>query len=82
MLIFVEKYGILNAHQNLRRGYMREAMTVFGVVAVIWIFVMMMRCPDAKENFSKEHRKSLMLAIIPMIVFIILVALLMSHVGL
>lgn len=61
---------------------MREVMTVLGVVAVIWIFVMMMRCPDAKESFSKEHRKSLILIFIPMIVLIALVALLMSHVGL
>ena len=61
---------------------MREAMTVFGVAAVIVIFVMMLRCPDAKENFSKEHRKSLVLIFIPMIALIVLVALLMSHVGL
>lgn len=61
---------------------MREAMTVFGVVAVIGVLVMIMKCPSAKENFSKEHRKSLFLAIIPMIAFIALVAFLMSHVGL
>jgi len=61
---------------------MREAMTVFGVVSVICIFVIMMRCPDAKENFSKEHRKSLILIFIPMIALIALVAFLMSHVGL
>ena len=61
---------------------MREFMTVLGVAAVIVIFVMMMRCSDAKENFSKEHRKSLIVAIIPMIVLIALVAFLMSHVGL
>ena len=61
---------------------MREFMTVLGVGAVIVVFVMMMRCPDAKENFSKEHRKSLIVAIIPMIVLIALVAFLMSHVGL
>jgi len=61
---------------------MRDVMTVFGVVAVIVVFVMMMRCPDAKENFSKEHRKSLVIAIVPMIVLIALVAFLMSHVGL
>lgn len=60
---------------------MRETMTVLGVVAVIVVFVMMMRCPDAKENFSKEHRKSLILIFIPMIVLIALVAFLMSHVG-
>lgn len=61
---------------------MREIMTVLGVIAALWIFAIIMRCPDAKENFSKEHRKSLILAIIPMIAFIALVAFLMSHVGL
>lgn len=61
---------------------MRKAMTVFGVVAVMCVFVMILKCPSAKENFSKEHRKSLILAIIPMIAFLALVAFLMSHVGL
>ena len=61
---------------------MRKVMTVLGVVAVIVVYVMILRCPDAKENFSKEHRKSLVVAILPMIVLIVLVAFLMSHVGL
>ena len=61
---------------------MREIMTVLGVIAALWIFAIIMRCPDAKENFSKEHRKSLVVAILPMIVLIVLVAFLMSHVGL
>ena len=61
---------------------MREVMTVLGVLAVIGMFAMILRCPDAKESFSKEHRKSLIYAIGPMIVLMILVAYLMSHVGL
>lgn len=61
---------------------MRGAMTVFGVVAVIGVFVMIMRIPEAKENFQKEHRKSLLIVFIPMVVFLALVAFLMSHVGL
>ena len=61
---------------------MREVMTVLGVMAALWTFAVIMRCPDAKENFSKEHRKSLILAMLPMIAFIVLVAVLMSHVGL
>ena len=61
---------------------MRDVMTVLGVVAIIGVFAMILRCPDAKENFSKEHRKSLIYAIVPMIVLMILVAYLMSHVGL
>ena len=61
---------------------MRDAMTVFGVLAVIGMFAMILRCPDARENFSKEHRKSLIYVIVPMIALIVLVAFLMSHVGL
>lgn len=64
---------------------MQEVMTVLGVAAVIWVFVMILRCPDARENFSeqnlKEHRKSLILVISSMTVLTVLVAWLMSHVG-
>ena len=61
---------------------MRDVMTVLGVLAVIGMFAMILKCPDARENFSKEHYKSLIYAIGPMIVLMILVAYLMSHVGL
>ena len=82
-LIFVEKYGILNVQLIFKGGAsMREVMTVFGVVVAIGLSVMMLKCPEAKENLGKEHRKSLIIAIIPLIAFIVLVAYVMSHVGL
>ena len=86
MLIFVEKYGILSKNQFLRRYFMRSGMTIFGVVVVILAFAMIMTCPAAKENFwkehSKEHRKSLILVFTSLVGLLVMVAYLMSHVGL
>ena len=82
MLIFVEKYDIVSAHQILRRISMRDFMTVFGVIVVGVVLVMICRCPDAKKNFSKEHRESVVIAIIPLVLFLILAYYLLSHVGL
>lgn len=82
MLIFVEKYGILNAHQILRRSSMRAVITFFGVIAVGGVLAMIFFAPDAKESFRKEHCKSLILGIIPMIAFLVLAYYVLSHVGL
>ena len=64
---------------------MRDVMTVLGVLAVIAVFAMILRCPDAKENFSKEHlklhRKSLLLVFSLMIGLLVIVSYLLSHVG-
>ena len=65
---------------------MRDVMTVLGVVAVVVVYAMILRCPDAKEYLNKEnlklHRKSLILVFISMIGLLVIVVYLLSHVGL
>ena len=60
---------------------MQSVFTWVGVIIAGAVLVMIFFAPDAKENFRKEHRKSLIIAIIPMVVFIMLAYYVLSHVG-
>lgn len=61
---------------------MRTVITVLGVIAVAVVIVMIFFAPEAKENFKEDHHKSLIVAIVPMIAFLVLAYYVLSHVGL
>ena len=52
-----------------------------GIIAAIIVMVMICRSPDAKENFKEDHYKSLIIAIGPMVAFVVLVYIALAQIG-
>lgn len=57
---------------------MRTVVALVGVIVTAVVLVMICRTPDAKANFKADHFKSLIKAIVPMIVLLVIVYFVLS----